>query len=47
MGKTSSSQDDLTAIREEVKKNEEYYLGLLKEGVKASFANLADFQYSK
>jgi len=44
MGKASSSQTDLTAIREEVKKNEEYYLGLLREGAKVSFTNLADFQ---
>jgi len=44
MGKASSSQFDLTAIRVEVKKNEEYYLGLLKEGVKVSFTNLVDCQ---
>ena len=44
MGKASSSQTELTAIREEVSKNEEYYLGLLNEGVKVSFTNLADFQ---
>jgi hypothetical protein len=40
----ASLKDDLTAIREEVKKNETYYLELLREGLKASLSDLAGFQ---
>jgi acetylornithine deacetylase len=40
----ASLRDDLTAIREEVKRNERYYLELLREGLKASLSDLAGFQ---
>jgi len=36
--------DDLAVIREEVKKNESYHLGLLAEAVRTSFSSLAVFQ---
>jgi acetylornithine deacetylase/succinyl-diaminopimelate desuccinylase-like protein len=39
-----SSNNDLTAIREVIKKKETYYLELLREGLKASFSNLEGFQ---
>lgn len=44
MGQKSSPSDDLVVIREEVRKNETYYLGLLAEAVRTSFSSLADFQ---
>ena len=44
MDQKSSSSDDLLAIREEVRRNETYYLDLLAEAVRISFSSLAAFQ---
>ncbi len=44
MRQNSSPSDDLWAIREEVGKNESYYLGFLAKAVRTSFSSLGMFQ---
>ena len=44
MGKTSSPQTSLEAIREDVRRNEAQHLKFLADGMRVSFSSLADFQ---